>query len=176
MKTLSVKFSFAGFNFPRYVPEIRKSAYDKRTSRSTYYHAPEPMVGGKSHPGDSFYLGDMGGPSRWVWADEAGGVRINHTGWYTDEDGDSEKMRGIVVRLPHGKFLAGWSMGEGMSSSVEGDIYNDETEAAYAADSIAENAAEREREYQEEERVRIKEEEARQEECEGGDAEEIDGY
>jgi hypothetical protein len=40
-------------------------------------------------------------------------------------------------------------MGEGMSSAVDGSIYDTPEDAAHAADSMAEYAAEREREYQE---------------------------
>jgi len=54
------------------------------------------------------------------------------------------------MRLPHNRgFLAGWSIGEGMISEIEYTIYDDERDAALAADSIAEEVAEREREFQE---------------------------
>ena len=54
------------------------------------------------------------------------------------------------MRLPHNRgFLAGWSMGEGMISEIEYTVYDDERDAAWAADSLAENAAEKEREFQE---------------------------
>jgi len=77
------------------------------------------------------------------------GVRIDHTGWFCDEYGDGGKIRGIVVALPHGRFLAGWSMGEGMSSTVDASpIFSSAIDAAHAADSMAERAAEDEREYQ----------------------------
>lgn len=176
MRQLEVQFTFAGFNFPRYIPELTRSKYDKRSSRSAYYHAPTPLVAGMSHTGVSFYLNDAGGPSRWAWCDKVEGARIDHSGWYSDEYGDGEKIRGLVVRLPRGKFLAGWSMGEGMCGSVEGDIYTEETEAAYAADSIAERIAEDEREYRAAETERIEEEERRTAECEGDDTEETEGY
>jgi hypothetical protein len=168
MRQLPVEFTFAGFNFPRYIPQLTHSKYDKRTSRSVYYHAPKPLTGG-THPGQGFYLDNE---LRWTWADSISAARINHTGWYSGEYGDAEKMRGIIIRLPHGKFLAGWSMGEGMATSVDGDLYDDETEAARAADNIAEQAAEREREYQEEEEAKRQQEEANQ----GQDDEETEGY
>lgn len=171
MRELKTKFTFAGFNFPRYIPEIHKKDKKGRTFTATYYHAPPPLVDGMSHPGQGFYLDDHGAPERRLWADEVESVRINHTGWFTDDQYD-EKIRGLVVRLPHGKFLAGWSMGIGMCASVEGDIYDDIKEAAYAADSIAEDTAEKEREYQEEQRELEEQEERNQ----GDDAEEIEGY
>jgi hypothetical protein len=54
-------------------------------------------------------------------------------------------------------------MGEGMASTVEGDIYETEIEAARAADDLAESIAEKEREHQEaEEQAREAEEQARE--------------
>jgi len=176
---LEPEFTFAGFTFPRYIPELRRSKFDNRTSRSVYYHAPKPLDG--KHPGKGFYL-ESDNPSRWEWADEVDGARIDHTGWFCD-DYQSETIRGIVVRLPHGRYLAGWSMGEGMASEVGGTLYTDETEAARAADSEAEAAAERERDYQEEQRRLQDEEEAEAERAEaelernqGTDEGETDGY
>lgn len=120
-------FTFAGFQWPR-------------------YHAPRPETVGT---GRGFYLDSDGQPfTRWQWCDEVDGVRIYHTGWFCDEYGDGGKIRGIVVALPRGRFLAGWSMGEGMASTVDADLYDTADAAAYAADSMAESAAENEREYQ----------------------------
>jgi len=176
MRALMPEFTFAGFTFPRYIPEIIPRRKDGRTFEAIYTHAPTPLCAGMTHPGKGFYLEDHGSLGRWTWCDEVSGSRVDHSGWYSDEYGCLDKIRGIVFRLPHGRFLAGWSMGDGMATSVDGDIYTGEIEAARAADSIAENAAETEREYQEQESERIREEEERQEECEGGDAEEIEGY
>ena len=54
------------------------------------------------------------------------------------------------MRLPHNRgFLIGWSMGEGMISEIEYAIYDNGREAALAADSLAEETAEKEREFQE---------------------------
>lgn len=148
------EFSFAGFDFPKFVWMLPRGAKAERVKRmrnpvcGPYYHAPTP----NQNNGQGFYLdsdGMMG--LRWEWCDDVDGVSINHTGWYTDEFGDFDKIRGIVLRLPRGRgFLAGWSMGKGMASDVDATIYQDEQSAAYAADSMAEHAAEREREYQEE--------------------------
>jgi hypothetical protein len=56
----------------------------------------------------------------------------------------------IVMRLPRSRgFLAGWTLGAGMVSSVEPEIYDDIEDAARAAYSIAENAAENEIEHKE---------------------------
>lgn len=95
----------------------------------------------------SFYLeSDFMPDLRWQWADEVT-RSIEHLGWFTDEFGDAEKARGFIMRLPHGRgFLAGWSLGEGMCAEVERYIYDNETDAAHAADSMAEHVAEKERE------------------------------
>lgn len=160
---LTPEFSFAGFAFPKWVWSLPKGSKAKRLKAAKNpvcgpcYHAPKPG-GGK---GVSFYLESEGSLAlRWQWADEVSGVRIGHTGWYSDEHGDSEKIRGLVFRLPKSRgFLAGWSMGEGMASALECDIYETEREAARAADSLAENVADREREYQAEEEAKREAEE-----------------
>lgn len=162
-------FTFAGFTFPKYVWTLPKGDFKKRIERHVnactgdYYHAPKPNNTVDRSIG--FYLDSDGMPDlRWKWCDEVDGCRVDHTGWYSDEYGDSEKIRGIVLRLPNNRgFLAGWSMGEGMASTVEYSIYDDEVDAAYAADSIAESTAESERDYQESERERIEAEEEKQE-------------
>jgi hypothetical protein len=87
---------------------------------------------------------------RWDWCDEVEDSPIAHTGWFSDEDGAGDKIRGLVMRLPQGRgFIAGWSMGKRMASEVETDsVYDTAREAALAADGIAERVAEKERDYQ----------------------------
>jgi hypothetical protein len=149
-------FTFAGFQWPRYVAALPKGSKAKRLERykapvcGPYYHAPKPVKG--SNHGTIFYLNSDGMPGmRWAWCDEVEGVgrSINHTGWYTDEHGDGDKIRGVVFTLPKGRgFLAGWSMGESMASGVEYEVYTGELDAAQAADDIAKLIAEVERESQ----------------------------
>lgn len=112
------------------------------------YYTTRKLITGP-HPGKTFYLdSDFAPVLRWQWCDDVTS-RIAHTGWFTDEYG-YDKIRGVVFRLPRSRgFLAGWSMGRGMASEIDCTIYDDEISAAYAADSMAEDAAEREREYQE---------------------------
>lgn len=115
-------------------------------------------------------------PFRFVgYADEVRGVRIDHTGWYGDDEGCGWSVfRGTVFRIPakggESRYLAGYEHGEstrkGFSAGFgsidvggRGCIYDSEEEAARAADSLAENAAESEREYQREEAERMREEE-----------------
>ena len=145
------RFNFAGFTWPRYVATLtplsglRKKREGRRFTGG-YYHAPTP----NSNNGRGFYLDDAGQPfTRWQWADDVEGAHISHSGWFTDDHGDSEKIRGIVILLPHGRFMAGWSMGKGMASTLEPDVYDDIDEAAQMADEHARVAAENEREYQE---------------------------
>jgi len=140
-------FSFAGFQFPKHLWSLPKGSFAKRLARRNPVTAGEYIHGAKpGYKGMSFYLcSDFMPVIRWEWCDDACSS-IHHTGWYCDSFQDS-KVRGIVMRLPHNRgFLAGWSIGEGMISEIKYTIYNDETTAAWAADSIAEEVAERERE------------------------------
>lgn len=138
------QFDFAGFTFPRNVAWLRRDKPIGHRVYDVYSHAPKP-----GSNGTSFYLDSDFAPGlRWEWADDID-RRISHRGWYTDDDGDSETIRGFVMHLPKGRgFLAGWSMGNGMASDLEYEIFDTEEEAARRADRNAEIAAEKEREYQ----------------------------
>lgn len=72
-----------------------------------------------------------------------------HFGWYTDCD-SQETARGIVSRLPHGRFIAGYHWTSNGERVYFPTVYDDEREAASAADSHAESFAEgaREDDYQ----------------------------
>lgn len=150
-------FAFAGFQWPRYVATLPKGSKAKRLERyksascGPYYHAPKPVEPGSDH-GTGFYLNTDGMPGmRWTWCDEVEGVTIRHTGWFADTDGHGDKIRGIVFRLPSGRgFLAGYSMGDGMSSGINCHVHDTEVLAAYAADDEAQYVAEKNRDYQEE--------------------------
>ena len=155
---MSESFSFAGFSFPRQIPRLvcRAKPSGSWTGRrfkvnTAYTTAPEPIRGRATRAETtSYYDGSDFAPGlRMAYADECDNVRIEHTGWYTDEEGQGELMRGVVLRLPHGRgFLAGWSLGNGMAATVERSIIDNERDAAYQADRIAELAAEKECEYQ----------------------------
>lgn len=149
------KFQWAGFTFPRSIVEMphgtrreRLQAARERHACGPYYHAPRPITGGP-HPGHGGYHSHAGidGLRRVEYADEIDGARIGHTGWFCDAD-QYETMRGIVVRLSHGRYLSGWTMGEGRCASINGELFDDIIAAARAADACAEHAAEQEREYQ----------------------------
>jgi hypothetical protein len=165
---LPPEFQFAGFTWPRYLATLPRGPLAARIAARKappctggYYHAPTPGAA----RGRGFYLGDAGRQGdgqpapRWTWADEVEGVTIRHHGWYCTEDQD-QTIRGLVLHLPHGRHLAGWSMGEHMASSVEPEVYTDAAEAAHAADECARVAAEAEQEYQAKESARIAAEEA----------------
>lgn len=148
--------SFAGFNYPKYsvfLPKgTPKQRLEKRKTQTYPQYETSPYF--QSRPaintdGRSFYLeSDFAPGLRWTYCDKVANVRIDHSGWFTDEYGEGDKIRGIVLRLPHGKgFLAGWTMGENMISEVEYDVYDREIECAYAADTFAERVAEKEREH-----------------------------
>ncbi len=99
--------------------------------------------------------------------EDAGATVWNRTTAYWADDEGFTKFHPIIARLPHGRgFLAGWTMGKGMCASLDRDIIEDEEDARNAAHSIAENAAEAEREFQAEEQERLEAEEIEAEELE----------
>lgn len=140
---------FAGFNYPRYIAALPRGTMAERLARRTpikcgkvYLMQPNPVAPGQDNA-VAFYLGDGSQPfTRWAWCDDAND-RIGHTGWFCDYDGQGDKIRGLVVRLPHDRgFLAGWSMGDDMIGEVYRSIYHCELEAARVADAAAEAVAE----------------------------------
>lgn len=82
------------------------------------------------------------------FADAVDGVRIRHTGWFTDVD-CSETARGIIARLPQGRILAGYVLSMNDERVYFPEIFDDPADAARAADGHAERLAESEREYSE---------------------------
>ncbi len=92
---------------------------------------------------------------------------IRHTGWFTDDDFQEDTMRGIVYALPakngQRRLVAGYhfNLGDDTGATLYFDmIYDDEIEAAHMADEHARVAAEREREFQAEEREKQRLEDA----------------
>ena len=82
---------------------------------------------------------------RETYADECAGGPDHH-GWFTDAECD-EKARGIVVRLPHGKFLAGYEWSANGGRVYFPEVFADERDAARRADSHAESFADACREH-----------------------------
>ena len=142
-------FTFAGFSFPKFVFTLPRGTISERIARmrkrmvGPSYHSPKPSNAGSA----SFYFNADHMPNlRWEWCDEVNDVRIDHMGWYCDEDSSGGKIRGVVFRLPRQRgFIAGWSMGKGLSAGSEPHIYATEKEAAYAADRLAESIADNHR-------------------------------
>ena len=66
---------------------------------------------------------------------------IRHEGWFTDTY-QEEKARGVVVNLPHGKFLAGYEWSANDERVYFPEIFDSETDAASQADGHAERFAE----------------------------------
>ncbi|WOE76356.1 hypothetical protein [Alterisphingorhabdus coralli] len=122
--------------------------------------------------------GDASNETRWIEYPERGGFRfvgfadeviegraIDHFGWYTDEF-DGETLRGAVYQLPANngqpRFIAAYRHGSYSRqkkrwTDVSGNpaalldvrgIYETARDAAFPANSLAEHAAEKEREYQ----------------------------
>jgi hypothetical protein len=84
------------------------------------------------------------------FADECEGGP-DHRGWFTQADGTTYKdgtglARGIVARLSHGRFVAGYWWGDIRERVYFPDVYDDERDAARAADSHAESFADSARE------------------------------
>ncbi len=73
---------------------------------------------------------------------------IRHEGWFTDAECD-EKARGIVVRLPHGKFIAGYEWSCNGERVYFPEVFVDESDAARRADAHAESFADACREHDE---------------------------
>lgn len=151
---LDPEFQFAGFTFPKWEWNLHRGPWRKRLERRRSsctgwgnYTATRPLEG--RDLSRFFYLDSDGMPNlRWKWCDEVKGAWKPHTGWYCD-DYQNQTIRGLVMRLANKRgFLAGWSMGESMASAVDYYVFDTEVDAAQCADSMAENAAKREREYE----------------------------
>lgn len=85
-------------------------------------------------------------PGRVSFADEL--VSLSHTGWFLDSHQDG-KARGIVVRLPRGRFLAGIELDSRGVSECALQMFDSAEDAAHDADEQARIYAEAEFEYNE---------------------------
>lgn len=63
-------------------------------------------------------------------------VRLRHDGWYTDGE-CSESAVGIIARLPHGRFIAGYRYTMNGERFWFSDTYTDDEAAAHMADEHA---------------------------------------
>lgn len=67
---------------------------------------------------------------------DACGHGPSHQGWFSDTD-YSEKVRGIVGRLTHGRYIAGYHWTSNGERVYFPEVFSDECEAANAADEHA---------------------------------------
>lgn len=75
---------------------------------------------------------------RELLAQEAG--KLPHSGWFCNEHGGL--VKGLVVRLPHGKFLHGYHVAETGETVYFFDVFTDILDAALSADYEARKIAE----------------------------------
>lgn len=152
MNTHQTEFVFAGFTWPRDVADmaIGRAALKRKhgTPRCTgnYYHAPTP----NTNADRGFYFlsdGAIGTNSRYV---------LTGATWSTDDT----EFSGFILRLPHGRFLAGWTMGGHMASTIDREVFTSEDDAVARANDMAERAADDEAVYQAQEREREAQEDA----------------
>ncbi len=141
---LPCKWVFTGFNNPRYLAVLPKGNKQARTDR--YKH-----TGGYRSSNVNTALGIM--PyhivvNHYFYFNENGKgdfmpctrYTLGSIQYYCDESGGNT-IQGIVLLLPHGKYLAGWTMGQDMISMVECNAYTNKCEAARYADTLAEQEA-----------------------------------
>jgi hypothetical protein len=84
-------------------------------------------------------------------AHEVEGVRMNHTGWYADPDGNNLYVA-IVAQLTHGRYIAGYRSSDTGERVYFAKVFTGDDaqqDAAAHGDSEAERLAEKEYEYQE---------------------------
>ena len=74
---------------------------------------------------------------------------LGHRGWLTDPDDNGETARGIVARLSHGRFIAGYYWSGNSERVYFPGVHDDERDAADTADEHARVFAERNCEYNE---------------------------
>ena len=74
--------------------------------------------------------------------------RLGHTGWFTDVH-EYETACGIIANLPHGRFIAGYTLSDSGERVYYPQVFTDEREAAYMSDEHARVYAENAREYSE---------------------------
>lgn len=167
LRPLPAEFTFAGFTFPRYIADlpkystpseslacrtgIRWAGSDRRISIVTetlrqrrasrkhvgpYYSSPTPNSKAR---GIGFYARDDAGTL--IMGDGGIALRVEYTdAEYSTPHGDTT-FYGIVARLPKSRgFLAGWTMGPGMASSLDCKAFDSLHDAQTAADCLTESA------------------------------------
>ncbi len=83
---------------------------------------------------------------REIFVDESEEARIDHSGWFTDT-WQYNVIRGLIVRLPHGRFLVGHYEKDSGERVYYSELYDDERTAVYRADQLAQRVAEEQMDY-----------------------------
>lgn len=125
-----------------------------RDIRGTTHDAWEGYVGNlcQGRNGDKSIWYTTSGPffDRECFVDElrneCGYVSIDHQGWFADE-GCSRTIRGLIVRLSHGRYMAGTYSNDNDERVYYPQVFDCEQAAACAADEYARVAATEEREW-----------------------------
>lgn len=129
-----------------YCPEHAKPA-SWRDMRGTTYKSFNAYCGVLDQGGkDQWYTHCGQYFAREIYVDEIENSPIDHTGWYSDIHCE-EKIRGIVVRLSHGRFIPGCVQTMNDERVYRNEIFDNIRDAARFADSCAQNLAESEQEY-----------------------------
>ena len=111
-----------------------------KTMRYATFKSSVGLSQGRQFGASVWYAHDGEQFPREVYADAClSGIR--HEGWFTDSYQD-EKARGLVVKLPHGKFIAGYEWSANGERVYFPEIFDSETDAAHQADGHAERFAE----------------------------------
>jgi len=140
-------------NTPRRLDELRKRATATGAPDWRHFRAScmdierhEELCAGQQSNGARIWYTHGDEPFRNErYADDVDGAHIDHTGWFVNDEQD-EKTRGIVGRLTHGRFIAGYEDAGGARVYFD-RVHDDEREEARAADREAEIVADNEREY-----------------------------
>ena len=149
--------TYAGFEYPKFLADLPSKPIHKRLEEfkkgekrpglwGYRQNNPCPLETQEDRGRTFYHESDFAPGLRFEYCDQVENVRgIDHKGWYTDPDGISDTIRGVVFRLPHNKgFLAGWTMGESVVSEIEYYVYDDIYACAHAADRMAQRVAEKE--------------------------------
>ena len=124
----------------RHNERFPKSNATWKTVRCAAFNLSSGLSQGKQFGENVWYSVEGAQFPREKYADECyQGIR--HEGWFTDTYRE-EKARGFVVKLPHGKFLAGYEWSDNGERVYFPEIFTDESDAARRADGHAERFAE----------------------------------
>ena len=136
----------------------RKRKAFARARQSGNWESDESLAERRRGPSDRAYYCETW-PQGWRLlgrADEVckreGSRRVDHGGWYTEDEGDSGTLAGYVLQIParngEPQYVPGTAHSEWDGVTLYPlDRYDSPVDAAAVADQIAERAAEKERDY-----------------------------